>query len=146
MLTDFLLVWQYRTCPVFVQKLKIVVLGLVRREFRRSLGVLTIGSPSMGREFRRLALQQTWRFHCPGHTGRVRYSYRTCPVWITRNQRLVFKSLEGREFRRESGVPTVGSSDVSHFNCLGGFNVLVIPDVSGIHTGRVRYGRPEANG
>ena len=38
----------------------------------------------------------------------------------------------GREFRR-SGVPArVGSSDVSLFNCLGGFTVLVIPDVSGM--------------
>ena len=35
-----------------------------------------------------------------------------------------------QEFRR-SGVPArVGSSDVSHFNCPGGFTVLVIPDVS----------------
>ena len=51
-----------------------------------------------------------------------------------------------REFRRKSGVPTVGSSDVSHFNRLGGFTVLVIPDVPGIHNGRIRYGRPEANG
>ena len=37
------------------------------------------------------------------------WSYRTCPVWTTRGQRLVFQSLEGREFQRESGVPTVGS-------------------------------------
>ena len=44
-----------------------------------------------------------------------------------------------REFRR-SGVPAwVESSDVSHFNRLGGFTVLVVPDVSSIHTGRVRY-------
>ena len=34
----------------------LVVLGLVRREFRRRLGVLMIGSPGMGWEFRRLAL------------------------------------------------------------------------------------------
>ena len=88
---------------------KIVVLGLLRREFRRRSGVPTVGSPGMSREFRRLALQHTLRFHCPGHTGRVRYSYRTCPVWTTRGQRLVFQSLEGRDFRRESGVPTVGS-------------------------------------
>ena len=33
------------------------------------------------------------------------WSYRTCPVCMTSGQRLVFKSLEGREFRR-SGVPT----------------------------------------
>ena len=46
----------------------------------------------------------------------------------------------GREFRR-SGVPEwVGSSDVAHFDRLGGFTVLVIPDMSGMHTGRVRYG------
>ena len=42
--------------------------------------------------------------HYLGHTGRVRYSYRTCLVWMTRGQRLVFKCLEGREFRHASGV------------------------------------------
>ena len=64
--------------------------------------------------------------------GSLSWSYRTCPVWATRGQRLVFQSLEGREFRR-SGVPArVGSSDVSHFNCLEGFTILVIPDVSGM--------------
>ena len=97
----------------------------VGREFRRS------GVPGMGREFRRLALQLTWRVHCPGHTGRVWYSYRTCPVWTTRVQRLVFKCLEGREFRR-SEVPTFfGSSDASQHHCnlvtIGA--VWVIPDV-----------------
>ena len=51
----------------------IVDLGLVRREFRRRSGVPMVGSPGMGREFRRIALQLTWRVHCPGHTGRVRY-------------------------------------------------------------------------
>ena len=35
---------------------KIIVLGLVRREFRRKSGVLTVGSPGKGREFRCLAL------------------------------------------------------------------------------------------
>ena len=35
---------------------KTVVLGLVRREFRHKLGVPTVGSPSKGREFRRLTL------------------------------------------------------------------------------------------
>ena len=35
---------------------KIVVLGLVHREFRRKSGVPTVGSPGKGREFRRLAL------------------------------------------------------------------------------------------
>ena len=53
---------------------------------------------------------------------------------MTRGQWLVFKSLEGREFRRESGVPTVGSSDASQLHCnlvtVGA--VKVIPDVSGI--------------
>ena len=58
----------------------------------------------------------------------------------------VGSSNVSREFRR-SGVPArVGSSDVSHFNCLGGFTVLVIPDVSGIHTEHVLYGWLEANG
>ena len=42
----------------------------------------------------------------------------------------------GWEFR-QSGVPAmVRSSDVSHFNCLGGFTVLAIPDVSGMHDQR----------
>ena len=96
---------------------KIVVLGLVSQEFRRRSGVPTVGSPGMGREFRRVALQQTWRVHCPGHTGRVRYS------WMTRGQRLVFKSRESREFRRKSGVPTVGSSDMCReFRHLTNFN------------------------
>ena len=35
---------------------KITVLGLVRREFRRMLGVPTVRSSDKGREFRRLAL------------------------------------------------------------------------------------------
>ena len=35
---------------------KTVVLGLVRREFQRKSGAPTVGSPDMGREFRRLAL------------------------------------------------------------------------------------------
>ena len=46
-------------------------------------------------------------------------SYRTCPVWTTRFQRLVFqrptivfKCTECREFRLKSEVPTVGSSDM----------------------------------
>ena len=102
---------------------EIVVLGLVSREFRRRSGVPTVGSPGMGREFRHGALRPTWRVHCPGHTGHVRYAYRTCPVWMTRSQRLVFKSREGREFRRKSGVPTVGSSDICReFRHLTNFN------------------------
>ena len=47
----------------------------------------------------------------------------TCLVWTTRGQRLVFKCLEGREFRRESGVPMVGSSDMRReFQHLTNFN------------------------
>ena len=38
----------------------------------------------------------------------------------------------GREFGRSEVPAWVGSSDVSHFNRLGGFTVLVIPDVSGM--------------
>ena len=38
------------------------------------------------------------------------WSYRTCLVWTTRGQWLIFKYREGREFRHKSGVPTVGSS------------------------------------
>ena len=51
------------------------------------------------------------------------WSYRTCPVWTARGQRLVFKCLEGREFRRELRVSTVGSSGMSRkFRHLAYFN------------------------
>ena len=51
-----------------------------------------------------------------------------------------------QEFRR-SGVPAIiGSSDVSRLTDLEKFTVLIIPDVFGIHTGCVWYGRPEPNG
>ena len=82
---------------------KIIVLGLVRREFRRS------GVPTS----RTLTDSE----------GSLSWSYRTCPVCMTKGQRLVFKSLEGREFRRKSGVPTVGSSDMCReFRHLTNFN------------------------
>ena len=55
--------------------------------------------------------------------GSLSWSYRTCPVWTTRGQRLVFKYLESREFRRKSRVPTIGSSTVSQeFQHLTYFN------------------------
>ena len=55
------------------------------------------------------------------------WSYRTCLVWTARGQRLVFKCLEGREFRRESGVPMVGSSCMSReFRHLTYFNSVTI--------------------
>ena len=64
-------------------------------------------------------------------TRRVRY--------LLSNGKVVL-GLVRREFRRELEVPAmVGSSDVSRFNRLGEFTVLVIPDVSGIR-------RPETNG
>ena len=88
---------------------KIVVLGLVRREFRRS-GVRQGSGVPTSRTLTDLE-------------GSLSWSYRTCSVWMTRSQRLVFKSLEGREFRRESGVPTVGSSDMrQEFRYLTNFN------------------------
>ena len=73
------------------------------------------------------------------------WQYRTCLVFIPdvsgicpEAEKLLFSgwfvgsSDVGREFRR-SGVPAwVGSSDVAHFDRLGGFTVLVIPDVSGM--------------
>ena len=101
-----MLVWQYRTCPVFI----LDVFGICPAAVKLLFSGWFVGSFDVGREFRRLALQLTWRVHCPGDTGRVRYSYRACPVCTTRGQRLVFQSLEGREFRCESGVPTIGSS------------------------------------
>ena len=117
----FLLVWQYRTCPVLIPD----VSGICPAAANLLFSGWFVGSPGMGREFRRLALQLTWRVHCAGHTGRVRYSYRTCPVWMTRGQRLVFKSREGREFRRESRVPTVRSSDMHReFQHLTNLNLV----------------------
>ena len=57
------------------------------------------------------------------------WSYRTCPVWTARGQRLVFKCLKGREFRRESGVPTVGSSDMHrefrHLTCFNSVTMVL---------------------
>ena len=72
---------------IYPAVVKIVVLGLVRQEFRQGSGVPT------SRTLTNLE-------------GSLSWSYRTCPVCTTRGQRLVFKSLEGREFRRVSGVPT----------------------------------------
>ena len=72
------------------------------------------------------------------HTGRVRY--------LSSSHENVVLGLVSREFRRRSGVPTVGSPGMGRefrhgaFDRLGGFTVLVIPDMSGMHTGRVRYG------
>ena len=80
-----------------------------------------VGS-SDGRESRHGSGVQTSRTSTDLEVS-LSWSYRTCPVWMTRSQRLVFKSLEGREFRRESGVPTVGSSDMCReFRHLTNFN------------------------
>ena len=58
--------------------------------------------------------------------GSLSWSYRTCPVCMTRFQRLVFQSLEGWEFRRKSGVPTVGSSGMRReFRHLTNFNSVI---------------------
>ena len=46
---------------------------------------------------------------------------------MARGQWLVFKCLEGREFRRESGVPTVGSSGINwEFRHLIYFNSVTV--------------------
>ena len=66
------------------------------------------------------------------HTGRVWYLSSSCKI--------VVLGLVHREFRRSGVSAWVGSSDVAHFDRLEGFTVLVIPDMSGMHTGRVRYG------
>ena len=80
-LTDLLLVWQYRTCPVFTPD----VSGICPAAVKLFFSGWFVGSPDIGREFRRSGIL----------------------AWV-------------------------GSSDVSHFNRLGGFTVLVIPDVSGM--------------
>ena len=112
----FLLVWQYRTCPVLISDVSGIHPAVVkllfsgwfvgssnRREFQQRLGVPT------SRNLTEIEYSLWW-------------SYRSCPVWTTRGQRLVFKYLESREFRR-SGVPTVESS-VMHreFRHLTNFN------------------------
>ena len=56
--------------------------------------------------------------------GSLSWSYRTCPVCTTKSQRLVFKSLEGREFRREEVPACVGSFDTSYsLTQLHGFQI-----------------------
>ena len=65
------------------------------------------------------------------YTGRVRYV-------PSHDKILIVLGLVRQEFRRESEVPMVGSSDVSRLtdseiHCPG-------------HTGHVWYRRPEANG
>ena len=127
-LTLFLLVWLYQTCPVCIPDVSGICPVIVKmlfsgwfvessdvgREFRLS-GVPTVGSSGKGREFRHLTLTVL--------EGSLSWSYRTCPVWTTRGQRLVFQSLEGQEFRRESGVPTVGSFGMRReFRHLTNFN------------------------
>ena len=89
------------------------VLGLVRREFRQSEVPTMVGSSDVSR-LTDLESSLSW-------------SYRTCPVWTARGQRLVFKCLEGREFRRESEVSTVGSSGMSReFRHLIYFNSVTV--------------------
>ena len=67
---------------------RLVFKSLEGREFRRELGVLTVRSFGMHREFRHLTYFNS----------------------VT----VVFKCAEGREFRHESGVPAfIGSSDAS---------------------------------
>ena len=115
------------------------VLGLVRREFRCGSKVPTVGSFGIGREFRRFALNWlrsslSWSYRtCP-------VFYRTCPICTTRGQLIVFKFAEGREFRHESGVPTVESSSMSrefrhltYFNWVTCFSNLLRVGSSGIH-------------
>ena len=113
----FLLVWQYRTSGIDTGRVrylpsngKVVVLGLVCREFRRESGVpAMVGSSDVSR--------------LTDLDGSLSWSYRTCPVWTTRGQRLVFNCLEGWEFRRESRVLTVGSSGMHReFRYLTNFN------------------------
>ena len=77
----------------------IVDLGLVCREFRHESEVPTVGSSNIS------CLTDL--------ESSLWWSYRTCLVWKARGQRLVFKCLEGREFRRSEDLACVGSSDTS---------------------------------
>ena len=77
------------------------------------------------------------------------WQYDTGHVWYVPNHNKILDVLRlvRREFRRKSGDPAIiGRSDVSRLTDLEKFTVLVIPDVSGIHNGRVWYGWSEANG
>ena len=75
----------------------------------------------MGREFRRVALQLTWRVHCPGHTGRVRYGRPEANGYFS-NVLRVRSSDVSREFRQSGVSAFIGSSDASHYH----YNLVTI--------------------
>ena len=82
-----------------------------------------VGSSDIGREFRQGSGVSTSR-NLNNLESSLWWSYRTCPVFIPdvsgmHDQRPTtsFQSPEGREFRHESGVPTVGSSDIHREFC-----------------------------
>ena len=86
--------WSYRTCPVFILDVSSMDGQRPTASFQmpRGSGVLMVGSSGMRREFRHL-------------------TYFNSVI-------IVFKCAEGREFRRESGVPAfIGSSDASQLHC-----------------------------
>ena len=127
MLTDFLLVWQYRTCPVFIPDVSGICPAAVKLLFSGWL----VGSSNVGQEFRRSGVPAWVGSSDVSHFNRLGgftvlvIPDVSGPVWMTRSQRLVFKSLEGREFRRELGVPTVGSSDMRReFRHLTNLNLV----------------------
>ena len=115
-LTLFLLVWQYRTCPVSIPDMSGICPAVIKLLFSGWL----VGS-SDGRKFRQGSGVLTSRT-LTDLEGSLSWSYRTCPVCMTRGQRLVFKGLEGREFQHLTNFNSVicfskllrvGSSDVS---------------------------------
>ena len=110
-----LLVWQYRTCPVFTPDVSGICPAAVKLLF---LGWF-VESFDVGRESRHGSGVPTSRTST-NLEGSLSWSYRTCPVWMTKGQQQFLTVLSvgssdvSRKFRW-SGVPTcIGSSDTSN--------------------------------
>ena len=115
--------WSYRTCPVFIPDMSGICPAMVKLLFSGWF----VGSSDVSWKFQRSEVPtmagSSDVLHLTDLDGSLSWSYQTCLVWTTRGQRLVFKCLEGRKFRRESGVPTVGSSGMRReFQHLTNFN------------------------
>ena len=104
-------------------------------------GVPGVGSPRKRREFRHLT---DLRVHYPGHTGHtghIRYGRREPNGYFSNELRVGSSDLSW------SGVLAVRSpgmrwefQHLAYFNSVTIGAVQVIPDESGMNTGRVRYG------
>ena len=123
MLTDFLLVWQYRTCPVLIPD----VSGICPEAEKLLFSGWFVGS-SDGRESRHGSGVPTSRTSTDLEVS-LSWSYRTCPVFIPDVSdicptavKLLFSgwfvgsSDVGQEFRRSEVLVMVRSFDVSQFN------------------------------